>query len=173
MIFRELSNAASRFSLRRPGAEIIGGGGGGVQTPPPPSRRWKIQRPSRVRINFYIKSQNIQESRKERQGGVCAGASVGPGGAGPGLRQRRLQGAAGLRQETGDRPHHQQRMKVTELGLCRGRRRRHRAARQCSGPTRRRCKPSSRRRRGDRAGVRTTRCWRDDPRRRPPVLLSG
>ena len=46
MIFRELSNGAFRFSLRRPGAEIMGGGG--VQTPPPPSRRWKIQRPSRA-----------------------------------------------------------------------------------------------------------------------------
>ena len=34
MIFRELSNAAFCFSLRRPGAEIMGGGG--VQTPPPP-----------------------------------------------------------------------------------------------------------------------------------------
>ena len=32
IIFRELSNAAFRFSLRRPGAEIMGG----VQTPPPP-----------------------------------------------------------------------------------------------------------------------------------------
>ena len=32
MIFRELSNDAFRFSLRRPGAEIMGG----VQTPPPP-----------------------------------------------------------------------------------------------------------------------------------------
>ena len=32
MIFRELSNAAFRFSLRRPGAEIMGGG---VQMPPP------------------------------------------------------------------------------------------------------------------------------------------
>ena len=32
MIFRELSNAAFRFSLQRPGAEIMGGG---VQTPPP------------------------------------------------------------------------------------------------------------------------------------------
>ena len=31
MIFRELSNAAFRFSVRRPGAEIMGGG---VQTPP-------------------------------------------------------------------------------------------------------------------------------------------
>ena len=27
MIFRELSNAAFHFSLRRPGAEIMGGGG--------------------------------------------------------------------------------------------------------------------------------------------------
>ena len=34
MIFRELSNAAFRFSLRRPGAEIMGG----VQTPPPPQQ---------------------------------------------------------------------------------------------------------------------------------------
>ena len=33
MIFRELSNVAFRFYLRRPGAEIMGGG---VQTPPPP-----------------------------------------------------------------------------------------------------------------------------------------
>ena len=46
MISRELSNAAFRFSLRQPGAEIMGGG---VQTPPP-SRRWKIQRPSRARV---------------------------------------------------------------------------------------------------------------------------
>ena len=36
MIFRELSNAAFRFPLRRPGAEIMGGGG--VQTPPPPQQ---------------------------------------------------------------------------------------------------------------------------------------
>ena len=32
MIFRELSNAAFRFSLRRPGAEIIGE----ASKPPPP-----------------------------------------------------------------------------------------------------------------------------------------
>ena len=51
MIFRELSNAAFRFSLRRPGAEIMGGG---VQTPPPPSRRWKIQRPSRARVKTLV-----------------------------------------------------------------------------------------------------------------------
>ena len=31
MLFRELSNAAFRFSLQWPGAEIMGGG---VQTPP-------------------------------------------------------------------------------------------------------------------------------------------
>ena len=48
MISRELSNAAFCFSLRRPGAEIMGLG---VQTPPPPSRRRKIQRPSRSRVN--------------------------------------------------------------------------------------------------------------------------
>ena len=47
MIFRELSNAAFRFSLRRPGAEIMGGRS---NAPPPPSRRWKIQRPSRARV---------------------------------------------------------------------------------------------------------------------------
>ena len=52
MIFRELLNAAFCFSLRRPGAEIMGGG---VQTPPPPpSRRWKIQRPSRARVNVGL-----------------------------------------------------------------------------------------------------------------------
>ena len=48
MIFRELSNAVFRFSLRRPGAEIMGGGRSNA---PPPSRRWKIQRPSRARVN--------------------------------------------------------------------------------------------------------------------------
>ena len=47
MIFRELSNAAFRFSLRWPGAEIMGGRS---NAPPPPSRRWKIQRPSRARV---------------------------------------------------------------------------------------------------------------------------
>ena len=49
MIFREISNAAFCFSLRRPGAEIMGGG---VQTPSP-SRRWKIQRPSRARVKTF------------------------------------------------------------------------------------------------------------------------
>ena len=48
MIFRELSNAAFCFSLRRPGAEIMGGGRSNA--PPPPSRRWKIQRPSRAQV---------------------------------------------------------------------------------------------------------------------------
>ena len=38
MIFRELSNAAFRFSLRRPGAEIMGGGGAFKRTPPPPQQ---------------------------------------------------------------------------------------------------------------------------------------
>ena len=35
MIFRELSNAAFRFSLRWPGAEIMGGGGRSNAPPPP------------------------------------------------------------------------------------------------------------------------------------------
>ena len=35
MIFRELSNAAFRFSLRRPGAEIMGGRS---NAPPPPQQ---------------------------------------------------------------------------------------------------------------------------------------
>ena len=35
MIFRELSNAAFRFSLRRPGAEIMGGA---FKRPPPPQQ---------------------------------------------------------------------------------------------------------------------------------------
>ena len=47
MLFRELSNAAFRFSLRRPGSEIMGGG---AFKRPPPSRWWKIQRPSRARV---------------------------------------------------------------------------------------------------------------------------
>ena len=34
MFFRELSNAAFRFSLRRPGAEIMGGGGAFKRPPP-------------------------------------------------------------------------------------------------------------------------------------------
>ena len=34
MIFRELSNAAFRFSLRRLGAEIMGGGGRSNAPPP-------------------------------------------------------------------------------------------------------------------------------------------
>ena len=36
MIFRELSNAAFRFSLRRPGAEIMGGGA--FKRLPPPQQ---------------------------------------------------------------------------------------------------------------------------------------
>ena len=51
MIFRELLNAAFRFSLRRPGAEIMGGRS---NAPPPPSRRCKIQRPSRARVKQAI-----------------------------------------------------------------------------------------------------------------------
>ena len=43
MIFRELSNAVFRFSLRRPGAEIMGGG---VQTPPPPAGGGKSRGPA-------------------------------------------------------------------------------------------------------------------------------
>ena len=67
MIFCELSNAVFRFSLRRPGAEIMGG----VRTPPPPppSRRWKIQRPSRVRVNIFFTLQKISNFKilKTRQ----------------------------------------------------------------------------------------------------------
>ena len=37
MIFRDLSNAAFRFSLRRPGAEIMGGGA--FKRPPPPPQQ--------------------------------------------------------------------------------------------------------------------------------------
>ena len=48
MIFRELSNAVFCFVLRFAGAEVDGGEGG-VQTPP--IRWWKIQRPSRARVN--------------------------------------------------------------------------------------------------------------------------
>ena len=38
MIFRELSNATFRFSLRRPGAEIMGGEGRSNAPPPPPQQ---------------------------------------------------------------------------------------------------------------------------------------
>ena len=43
MSFRELSNTAFRFSLRRPAAEIMGGGG--VQTPPPPPAQQTVENP--------------------------------------------------------------------------------------------------------------------------------
>ena len=46
MIFDEPSNAVVRFALRCAGAEIDGG----VQTPPS-IRWWKIQRPSKARVN--------------------------------------------------------------------------------------------------------------------------
>ena len=45
MIFRELSNAAFRFSLRRPGAEIMGGGGRS-NAPPPPAGGGKSRGPA-------------------------------------------------------------------------------------------------------------------------------
>ena len=48
MIFRELSNAAFRFSLRQPGAEIMGGG---VQTPPPPAGGGKSRGPAGRGLN--------------------------------------------------------------------------------------------------------------------------
>ena len=43
MIFRELSNAAFRFSLRRPGAEIMGGRS---NAPPPPAGGGKSRGPA-------------------------------------------------------------------------------------------------------------------------------
>ena len=43
MIFRELSNVAFRFSLRRPGAEIMGGGRSNA--PPPPAGGGKSRGP--------------------------------------------------------------------------------------------------------------------------------
>ena len=43
MIFRELSNAAFRFSLRRPGAEILGGG---CSNAPPPAGGGKSRGPA-------------------------------------------------------------------------------------------------------------------------------
>ena len=42
MIFRELSNAAFRFSLRRPGAEIMGGA---FKRPPPPPPQQAVGNP--------------------------------------------------------------------------------------------------------------------------------
>ena len=46
MIFRELSNAAFRFSLRRPGAEIMGGGAFKRPPPPPPAGGGKSRGPA-------------------------------------------------------------------------------------------------------------------------------
>ena len=43
MIFREPSNAAFRFSLRRPGAEIMGGA---FKRPPPPAGGGKSRGPA-------------------------------------------------------------------------------------------------------------------------------
>ena len=62
MIFRELSNAAFCFSLRRPGAEIMGGAF--KRPPPPPSRRWEIQRPSRARVK--LQKNSLRASRSAR-----------------------------------------------------------------------------------------------------------
>ena len=57
MIFRELSNAAFLFSLRRPGAEIIGGGG--VQTRGAPDKlSGRIIRPD-SRFLYYPVSGRI------------------------------------------------------------------------------------------------------------------
>ena len=53
MIFRGLSNTVFRFVLRCAGAEMDGG----VQTPP--SRWWKIQRPSRARVNPLHAGENV------------------------------------------------------------------------------------------------------------------
>ena len=71
MIFRELSNAAFRFSLQRPGAEIMGGGRSNA--PPPPSRRWKIQRPSRARVKkSRVRSKSAQRSKARVYGLLAA-----------------------------------------------------------------------------------------------------
>ena len=58
MIFRELSNAAFRFVLRRTGAQIDGG----CSNTPPPIRWWKIQRPSRARVKFIYQSLRLAAS---------------------------------------------------------------------------------------------------------------
>ena len=49
IIFDELSNVFSRFSIRPVGAELDGGGGGGFN--PPPSRWWKSWSASGARVN--------------------------------------------------------------------------------------------------------------------------
>ena len=63
MIFRKLSNSVFRFVLRCAGVEIDGGGAC-VQTPP--SRWWKIQRPSRARVNqlIYLKTRKLHSTIK-------------------------------------------------------------------------------------------------------------
>ena len=73
MIFRELSNAAFRFFLRRPGAEIMGGRS---NAPPPPSRRWKIQRPSRARVNIDKCDFMWLGPKKQSQQNICGRETV-------------------------------------------------------------------------------------------------
>ena len=54
MIFRELSNAAFRFSLRRPGAEIMGGRS---NAPPPPAGGGKSRGPAGRGLSQWAKFQ--------------------------------------------------------------------------------------------------------------------
>ena len=65
MIFRELSNAAFRFSLRRPGAEIMGGG---VQTPPPPAGGGKSRGPAGRGLKYCSSWEAVnQEVKRVKQ----------------------------------------------------------------------------------------------------------
>ena len=65
MIFRELSNAAFRFSLRRPGAEIMGGGRSNA--PPPPAGGGKSRGPAgRGLIHEQEKNQQNVEPKTRR-----------------------------------------------------------------------------------------------------------
>ena len=61
MIFLELSNAAFRFSLRRPGAEIMGGA---FKRPPPPAGGGKSRGPAGrglTELNHKVTDQQLTE----------------------------------------------------------------------------------------------------------------
>ena len=81
MIFSELSNAAFRFSLRRPGAEIMGD----VQTPPPPAGGKKSRGPAgrgltRALLGLWISHRLL--------GGGGGRLNPPPPPAGRGLREK-------------------------------------------------------------------------------------
>ena len=70
MIFRELSNAAFRFSLRRPGAEIMGGRS---NVPPPPAGGGKSRGPAGRGLTRAVRANARRRTRRAGGGGVGVG----------------------------------------------------------------------------------------------------